>query len=170
MMTDSVAQWWQTRGNTAQWTSAVASSLALVVAFVAVIGAYKQIEGVRRNTREAGAKQIWRSYLELGFNNPQFAFPDYAQIKNDENLQFKRYRYFVGQLLYGCEEVLASLPSDRGWNRACHNELENHRAYLCEYVKDNFFEEFEPKMQLFLLAVINEGKAVEPSIIECQTR
>jgi hypothetical protein len=158
---------WQTHGNVAQWVSAVVASLALLIAAAAVFGAYRQINAIRENGREMGAKQVWRSYLELAIQNPKLVEPDYTSIKAKSGEEFIRYRYFVGHLLYGCEEILASFPSDRGWDHACRNELWSHRAYLCEYMKGEFFEEFDRNTQSFLLSLIDAAKTSETPPPEC---
>src|SRR5581483_3428915 len=83
-------------GNYSQVASAVIASLALT-------GAAYQIATIRSNTRETAARQMFRSYLDLAFNNPKFSSPDYDALKKN-TVDLERYGWFVDNLLFTCEE------------------------------------------------------------------
>ncbi|HZP77147.1 MAG TPA: hypothetical protein VFB45_13460 [Pseudolabrys sp.] len=116
-------------GNYSQVASAVIASLALT-------GAAYQIATIRSNTRETAARQMFRSYLDLAFNNPKFSSPDYDALKKN-TVDLERYGWFVDNLLFTCEEVVAAFSSDKTWRATCEEHVGYHLRYICDAgVKD----------------------------------
>ena len=119
------AAFWQKFGTLAQMAQA---SVALL-GFVAILF---QINEIRSNNREAGARQVYLGYTDLAFKNPQFSSPDYDTIKKRPKSEQVQYESFVSYFLYSCEEAIAAFNDKREWQASCDHDLKNHLQFLCE--------------------------------------
>ena len=124
MMARPVA-FWQKFGTLAQMAQA---SVALL-GFVAVLF---QINEIRSNSREAGARQVYLGYTDLAFKNPQFSAPDYVAIKKKSQNEQVQYESFVSYFLYSCEEAIAAFRDKREWQASCDHDLRAHLPFLCD--------------------------------------
>jgi hypothetical protein len=70
----------------------VAPIITALVAALGVYVAFTQLRNNRVNQRETTAKGIFREYLKLAFENPQFAEPNYQELKKDRE-EFSRYSW-----------------------------------------------------------------------------
>jgi hypothetical protein len=155
-MSDAHASRWQKHGNTAQMVSAFMA--------VAGIGALMlQLNSIRNNGREATAQQIYLNYVRVGLDYPQFAQPDYDQIKAGGEQDLTRYRWFVSLMMFACDEVLENIDSDE-WRRSCGYDLRTHVHFLCENADARFLSQFSPRMGALVTAAVSEARA---SIPEC---
>ena len=94
------------------------SVLEFLTAFGAIatasVAAWAGIYAVN-SQREATAKDIYRDYLKLAFENPEFANPseffwDLSSLKKNE-----QYRWFVAFMLNSCDEIARSELRGKGW-------------------------------------------------------
>ncbi|MBI3702214.1 MAG: hypothetical protein HY242_17460 [Afipia sp.] len=116
---------WQKFGTLAQMAQA---SVALL-GFIAVLF---QINEIRSNSREAGARQVYLGYTDLAFKNPQFSAPDYDAIKKSSKNAQVQYESFVSYFLYSCEEAIAAFRDKREWQASCDHDLKAHLPFLCD--------------------------------------
>ena len=116
---------WQKFGTLAQMAQATVALLG----FVAILF---QINEIRSNNREAGARQVYLGYTDLAFKNPQFSAPDYDVIKKRPVNEQVQYESFVSYFLYSCEEAIAAFADKREWQASCDRDLKNHLRFLCD--------------------------------------
>lgn len=119
------AAFWQKFGTLAQMAQATVALLG----FVAILF---QINEIRSNSREAGARQVYLGYTDLAFKNPQFSLPDYDAIKKRPKSEQVQYESFVSYFLYSCEEARAAFADKREWQASCDYDLKVHMPFLCE--------------------------------------
>src|SRR5262249_37261130 len=91
--------WWQKYGTLAQ----IAQAAVALLGFVAILF---QINAIKTNTRESGARQVFLAFTDLAFKNPKFSDPDYPAIKAGGHDQQVQYESFVSYFLYACEETI----------------------------------------------------------------
>ena len=69
------------------------AQLVLTAAAVIALGfAYLQVRSAEKSQREATAKEIYRDYLMVAFENPELASPD---DDNQKIIRDDKYRWFV---------------------------------------------------------------------------
>lgn len=109
----------------------------LIFAIAAIGGTYWQIESSRQLQQQQSARDIYREYLNLSANKPEFSQPDYCALQASP--QFAAYESYVAYLLYAGEQTVA-LGAD--WTNVIRGELERHTAYLCSanYEPDDYEE------------------------------
>ena len=90
-----------------------------------VFFAYYQITSSRASQREATAMQLYKDYLVLSFQHPEYANPE-----RKKTITEYKYRWFVSVLLNACDEILVCVPADVDWRRIIAAELEYHEDYL----------------------------------------
>jgi hypothetical protein len=105
---------------------AVAALLTVVLALAALIGVKLQIDAAERTQRAQSARDIYREYLAIAINKPEFASPDYCKIVNTP--QQTGYEYFVEYLLYTAEQTISS---DVEWADTFTRNLKDHAQYIC---------------------------------------
>lgn len=110
-----------------QAISAISAALTALLAFAAIIGVKVQIDGAARIQQEQSARDIYREFLNLSVQKPEFAAPDHCAIARSP--QAAAYHAFVDYLLYTGEQAIAADPS---WTATIEDALEPHAAYLCE--------------------------------------
>lgn len=129
----------------AQWTpdqiSAFAALVTTGIALVAALFAWRQIISSTRAQREATAKAAYATYLEMAYERPDFAAPDYdgaissridftRRTFDGSLLDFERYEWFVHRLLSACDEVLA-VAKLSDWHETVRGVVAFHGAYFC---------------------------------------
>jgi len=117
--------------------------IALIVAVIGAIIAFNKYRSDRDFQRFTNALHMYRRYLELAFQYPQFAEPPLD--RKFEGAEYSKYEWFVGILLRACEELLEFLPSDpERWKQLVRSLLKAHAAYFKE---DEWFN--KEGLQLF---------------------
>ena len=106
---------------------ALAQLVLTVIALGALAFAYLQIRFAQRSQREATAKEIYRDYLRLSFDNPNLASPDEGDQKIIADY---KYRWFAAVMLNACEEILEVFATDITWREVVLAEMEYHKRYL----------------------------------------
>ncbi len=118
--------------------SALSAALTAVLALAALIGVKIQIDGSARIQREQSARDIYREYLNLSVQKPEFAAPDYCAIAG--SAQFASYQAYVDYLLYTGEQALSVDPQ---WQATIVDALGAHAAYLCDPETGDFQDDEE---------------------------
>jgi len=147
--------WWQKRGNTAQWISAMAACVALV-------GFLIQVNAIRSNAREANARQLYSSYMDAGLKHPEFLKPDYEAIKADPT-RLTQYRWFVSYFLFTYDDVFHALGED-GWVQAFRTELRPHLPLLCSEMRPQSLLQYYSRTADI---VKEEMRAAKGTVPEC---
>jgi hypothetical protein len=113
-------------------------------AIAALVLAGCQIAQARRIQREATAKDIFRDYLKLAFEYPQYASPK-PELTGDE-----KYRWFVAFVLNTCDEIAQSVGSSEYWQYSIVTELTPHAAYLTSsgFVEDGGWKLYSPDLRV----------------------
>ncbi len=123
MTTRSVTGWFEKYGKVLQGVAAVSAAL---IALAALIGVKVQIDAAARAQQVQSARDIYREFLNLSINKPEFAEPDYCAIKG--GAQDAAYKNYVEYLLYTSEQILSVAPE---WDGALTEHLAAHDQYLC---------------------------------------
>jgi len=105
---------------------AIGAILTAILALVALVGVKVQIDASARQQQAQSARDIYREFLNLSIQNPQYADPDYCRLtapgaKNG-------YADFVSYMLYTSEQVL---EMDREWQPVVADLIETHGAAVC---------------------------------------
>jgi hypothetical protein len=105
---------------------AIGGIITALIALVALIGVKVQIDASERLQQAQSARDIYREFLNLSIQYPQFAEPDYCRltapgVKNG-------YADYVGYMLYTSEQVL---EMDEAWQSVVADLLETHGAAIC---------------------------------------
>ena len=139
------------------------------VALLGFLAILFQINEIRSNNREAGARQVYLGYTDLAFKNPQFSSPDYDTIKKRPATEQVQYESFVSYFLYSCEEAIAAFNDKREWQTSCDHDLKNHLRFLCE--KDasdpTYLATYATQTQQWIKTSMTQAGVVAP---DCQLR
>jgi hypothetical protein len=127
-----------------------------VVAF-GVYVAFTQLRNNRVNQRETTAKGIFREYLKLAFENPQFAEPNYQELKKDSET-FSRYSWFVAYLLWSSEEIMRFATKKDLWEKNIQLNVNYHREYFIndDNFKKNDLPTYEPSVRKLVQTAISK--------------
>ena len=149
--------WWQRFGNGAQIAAAVVSFMG----FSAILF---QISEVRTNNRATGARQVYLSFTDVAFKNPQFSVPDYEKIRAGSHDQLVAYENFVSYFLYACEEVKAAFASQAEWVNTCDYDLKHHMSFLCERnaAEPRYLDTYAVETKAWVLSSMQQAKISPP--------
>lgn len=124
---------------TAEELGASASALTFVVAAVALLVAWMQLMSSKREARNALAKTLYREYLLLAMQHPDFSMASYpvenprmSRFSGDKR-QYDAYEFYVSHMLYAVEEIVdltKGRPEWGGWKEAVLSQMEYHALYL----------------------------------------
>lgn len=107
--------------------SAISALATAFLALAGLIGIKVQIDGAAKIQREQSARDIYREYLNLSVQKPEFAAPDYCSLVKSH--QLPAYEAYVDYLLYTGEQVISVDPE---WRETVEEALVPHAAYLCD--------------------------------------
>lgn len=124
-----------------------------LLTIAALIGIKVQLDGAARIQREQSARDIYREYLNLSVQKPEFAAPDYCALVTSN--QFAAYQAYVDYLLYTGEQVLSVDPA---WGPTIDNALEAHAAYFCAAEEDGAYPDADVQA---LVTKLQEAKCVK---------
>ena len=113
-------------GRNAKMIQLLVSTASLLVAVFAIAGIKIQIDASTRLQAEQSARDIYREYLNLSINKPEFSEPDYCALKASP--QWPAYQNYVDYFLYTSEQVLSVSPD---WRPALDDHAAAHQDYLC---------------------------------------
>jgi hypothetical protein len=84
-----------------------AQIISAVVAFVALVGIYIQVDRTRQNALRASARQVYLAYSQASLKYPRLTFPNYLQLKEAKDpTELKRYEIYVAAMLTAYDEIL----------------------------------------------------------------
>ena len=119
-----------------------ASVLFPIVSLCAVIVAVWAIIVNRRTQREQTARNAYIKYIELAFQNPDFAFPDWSKINLtaetfqltnspiDGKANFEKYEWFMSILLNTSNFVFTSVPAHHPLAKQMRLQFAYHWKYI----------------------------------------
>lgn len=126
-------------GMTAEELDASASMLTFVIALAALFLAWRQLVSSKQEARNALAKTLYREYILLAMQNPEFSMPSYP-VENPKMLRFSgdpkqydAYEFYVSHMLYAVEEIVDMVrgtPEWSGWRETILSQMEYHALYL----------------------------------------
>jgi hypothetical protein len=105
---------------------AIAAVLTVLLAVAALIGVKLQIDAADKLQRAQSARDIYREYLSLAINKPEFTNPNYCEIVNSP--QQTGYEYFVEYIFYAAEQTI---QTDVEWTDTFLHTLKDHGQYVC---------------------------------------
>lgn len=120
----------------AEKIGALSAAAGVLLSFFALGFASGQISSGRATRREATAKDVWRTYERLSFENPRISRPDEFQLIDDAGQfngspeEFVKYRWYVSIMFLACEEILDSYKGRKDWNDAVAGQIRKHRKFL----------------------------------------
>lgn len=117
---------WLSRNASA--IEAIAALITASVAVAALIAIPMQIRATAELQAKQSARDIYREFVALSVREPQFAQPEYCEIK-EQPQQLTAYSYYVEYLLYTSEQVLAL---DEEWQAVVTSYLEQHVGFFCD--------------------------------------
>jgi hypothetical protein len=105
-------------------------------AFLALFGAILQIVIGKHEARKALANSIYKDYLLLAFENPQFSAASYPksnpkikQFSSDDDT-YEKYEFFVAHMLFAAELILERTKGDGEWRETLIDQFRYHSLYL----------------------------------------
>ena len=104
-------------------------AIAVIAAITAFVTAWAAINA-RNAQREATAKDIYRDYLKLAFQNPKFANPTSGSENGDDLNKNEEYRWFVAFMMNSCDEIARTKSKDKSWRKTLRHDLRVHGDYL----------------------------------------
>lgn len=124
--------------------SDLASVAAVVMAGIAGYIAYQQLLA----TRKQSAAALYKEYLQLCIDKPDFAQGKYT------NSNKREYLWFVSQVLFTFEQVVIANRGDKQWFDTIENQLAIHKSHLTTSRTANSGE-WEKELDKLIKKVIN---------------
>lgn len=112
----------------AEPVEAIGSIITALVALAALIAIPLQIQASAALQAEQSARDIYREFVALSVNRPEYANPDYCAIKSDP-VTLTAYTYYLEYLLYTAEQVTSA---DDDWQPIMQSHLSQHSGILCD--------------------------------------
>lgn len=122
----------------AEALQALGALLTAVFAVVALVGVKFQLDASERISREAQARDIYRSFLSLSLANPRLAAPGTCPAFTGEDAT--QYEFYLEYALYTAEQVIDMDPS---WEGAFEQTFSEHLGWLCEVEISGYTPEVE---------------------------
>jgi hypothetical protein len=118
-----------------------ASAVFPIISCLAVIVAFWAIIANRRIQREQTARNAYIKYLEMAFQNPQFAFPDWSKIDLKDQVfistdpaegkrEFEKYEWFISMMLNTANFVFTAVRSDHVLAKQMILQFAYHWKYI----------------------------------------
>lgn len=135
-----------------QYVGTAAQIVSAVVAVIAAIAIYKQVELITINSKItqinaqiANARQVYMSYSDASLKYPELTEPDYPSIKANR-IELLRYKAFVAQMLFAYDDIL-NITTESEWMASFRYEIAPHMAFICEDHPPAFTAQYSRKMQ-----------------------
>ncbi|WP_375412803.1 hypothetical protein [uncultured Bradyrhizobium sp.] len=107
------------------WAAVVTSCVALIAGVVAIA----QLRANRKVQREASAYEIFRDYMKLAFDHPQYSKSDFQAISRDSR-NLEQYSWYVGCMLWAADEVIQCTALTKAWTNTLLGHIAVHREFL----------------------------------------
>ncbi|HEX4694425.1 hypothetical protein [Sphingomonas sp.] len=108
------------------------SILAVIFTASALVVSFLSFRFTRKAQRFANAVGLYRRYLELCVQYPEFAEPEPSdEISEDGDYKkYRQYQWFVGVLFRACEEVLEHGDDPSKWEKTVREQLDYHHVFI----------------------------------------
>ena len=117
--------------NFGQFLSGVAGVATAAIAGVALFYAYRQLVATPKSQREANAREVWKDYIRICIEYPQFAGGGITRANAKGDVEFEQYEWFAAFMLDACESILLFVADEDEWLLSVDGQLGFHREYLC---------------------------------------
>jgi len=67
--------------------------------------------------------------MMLAFKYPEYSQPDWETIQKDSRIK-EQYSWYVGSLLWACDELLSSTPQTESWRNTIRSFIRTHKDFL----------------------------------------
>lgn len=104
---------------------ALAALITALVAVAALIGVKLQLDAQERLQQAQSARDIYREFLALSIQHPQFAEPDTCALPDDQRPAYEAYAEYM---FYTAEQVLGQTPD---WAGVFEDTFSTHTQYIC---------------------------------------
>lgn len=111
----------------ASTVEAGAAAVTALVAILALVGVKMQIDASRAQTQAQTARDLYREYLTLSIQYPQFAHPAACPAWTAKDAT--AYEGYVDYLLYTAEQTIEMDPS---WQPVMEDALAAHSTAVCQ--------------------------------------
>lgn len=148
MKKKSFFDWLQEHGQAIQ---SLTSIMTVILALGALVGVKIQVDAAKKMQIEQSARDIYREYLALSINQPQYAKPNYCEIIDSPNEAI--YENYVEYLIYTAEQ---GIMADDDMRPVFEAELSKHSQYICS-VKD--WENLSQDVSTLIMNVKNKNCA-----------
>jgi hypothetical protein len=99
-----------------------------ITAFAAALFAFVQVRQNRATARESSAYKIFEDHMMLAFKYPEYSQPDWETIQKDSRIK-EQYSWYVGSLLWACDELLSSTPQTESWRNTIRSFIRTQRFF-----------------------------------------
>jgi len=152
---------WQFFTDWSAIAPAITSAFAFATFVVAVVGmrtAIRQLKANLENQRETTSKNIWRDYIKLTVEYPQFTQGGFHNLEGKER---ERYRWFVANFLWGAEELLSFVGEDNVWRHNLIVQARYHRDYFMDptFRTEDMYG-YSPQLRDFVNEAVGQQEAV----------
>lgn len=115
--------WLQRNANAVQ---AVIAASTPILAILAIVGVYWQIDASRTQAEAASAREIYRELVSISMERPELTDPGRCPAFSERELI--QYGGYMEYLLYTAEQVLNVTPE---WGDVFQEHFENHADFMC---------------------------------------
>ena len=124
--------WLNENAAAIQAGGAIVSAFVAVAAFAAI---FWQVTESSRIAREQSARDIYREFLNLSIQNPDFAAPDACALARSPRAA--AYDDYVGYMLYTAEQALSVSADD--WMPVVGDLFNQHARAICSIDDTNLY-------------------------------
>ena len=133
---------------------------SLVTAFVALAGAWFAWNQVKLN-RQNEAKRQFSNFLDECIKHPKLAEARVKDFDQDDHL---RYRWFIFKLLMCSESILEVFPDDKPWIDAVMENVSPHINFISKHVEMRCYSEHMQGEVRRLLAGNPDNRPILPDL------
>jgi hypothetical protein len=154
------------------WIDYVPALSAAVAAGTFVFSVYKQRQdaALKRGDvalqRELEAARRWTTFMDLAFENPEYAYrPDYCwsckkQHRSKRPLIDIKHKNFISRFLFTAEEVL-DISNDVEWKKTISSQMSCHEHYFLKEITKSQLGSYSPELKIVIAEWKKEkGKTV----------
>lgn len=127
---------WKWLDQNAQPIQALAAIFTVLAAVVAVVVIPIQLRTEDQVQREQSAREIYREFLSLTANKPEFAAAEYCSMTDKKDIV--AYQTYVEYALYTAEQMITT---SNEWRAPMSGYLADHLEYICS--NDNWESQSE---------------------------
>lgn len=106
-----------------------ADIIVAVIAFLALLFTFFQINISKRESRRATAFSAYNEYLQLCFDFPNYSYGSKSIIMHAGKVEIQ-YPWFISRMLFCFEQILVVEKDNKQWLIALESQLTKHSWYL----------------------------------------